>query len=171
MPRRSILSAVECNSLIAFPEDKADFIRYYTFDESDLSIIKQRRGSENRLGFAVQLCYLRFPGVILGVDELPFPPLLEFVAEQIKVPVKSWDDYGKRSQTRREHLIELQAIFGFKSFSADQYQKSVQALTELALQTDKGILLAKYLLDDLRQQNIIIPTIKGTVANPFQKFI
>ncbi|MBU6140404.1 MAG: Tn3 family transposase [Proteobacteria bacterium] len=160
MPRKSILSAAECNSLLAFPEDKANFIRYYTFDESDLSIIKQHRGSENRLGFAVQLCYLRFPGIILGADELPFQPLLEFVAEQIKVPVKSWEDYGRRDQTRREHLTELQTVFGFKSFSADQLQKSVQALTDLALQTNKGILLAKYLLDDLRQQNIIIPAIK-----------
>ncbi|WP_428997391.1 DUF4158 domain-containing protein, partial [Pseudomonas aeruginosa] len=36
--------------------------RHYTFSESDLSIIRQRRGPANRLGFAVQLCYLRFPG-------------------------------------------------------------------------------------------------------------
>lgn len=27
MPRRSILSAVECESLMAFPEDRADFIK------------------------------------------------------------------------------------------------------------------------------------------------
>ena len=53
----------------------------------DLSIIRQRRGPANRLGFAVQLCYLRFPGVILGVDEPPFPPLLKLVADQLKVSV------------------------------------------------------------------------------------
>jgi hypothetical protein len=47
----------------------------------------------------VQLCYLRFPGVILGVDEPPFPPLLKLVADQLKVGV-SWDEYGQREQTR-----------------------------------------------------------------------
>ncbi|MEL7928248.1 DUF4158 domain-containing protein, partial [Pseudomonas aeruginosa] len=52
--------------------------------ETDLSIIRQRRGPANRLGFAVQLCYLRFPGVILGVDEPPFPPLLK-----LRLPLKS----------------------------------------------------------------------------------
>ncbi|MFX9295538.1 DUF4158 domain-containing protein, partial [Acinetobacter baumannii] len=69
MPRRSILSAAERESLLALPDSKDDLIRHYTFNDTDLSIIRQRRGPANRLGFAVQLCYLRFPGVILGVDE------------------------------------------------------------------------------------------------------
>eukprot|EP01041_Mallomonas_annulata_P002313 gene2313-4505_t len=99
---------------MAFPEDRVDFIRYYTFDENDLSINKQRKGSEKRFDFAVQLCYFRFPGIILGADELPFPPLLEYVAEQIKVPVKSWEDNGsRRNQTRLENLVELQSVFGW----------------------------------------------------------
>ena len=91
MPRRSILSAAERESLLALPDTKDELIRHYTFSETDLSIIRQRRGPANRLGFAVQLCYLRFPGVILGVDEPPFPPLLKLVADQLKVSVESWD--------------------------------------------------------------------------------
>jgi TnpA family transposase len=93
MPRRSILSA-ERDCLLALPNTKDDLIRHYTFSETDLSIIRQRRGPANRLGFAVQLCYLRFPGIILGVDEPPFPPLLKLVADQLKVGIKSWDEYG-----------------------------------------------------------------------------
>ncbi|WP_308378274.1 DUF4158 domain-containing protein, partial [Serratia marcescens] len=56
MPRRSILSAAERESLLALPDTKDELIRHYTFSESDLSIIRQRRGPANRLGFAVQLC-------------------------------------------------------------------------------------------------------------------
>lgn len=82
MPRRSILSAAERESLLALPDNREDLIRRYTLSESDLSIIRQRRGAANRLGFAVQLCYLRFPGIVLGVDALPFPPLLHLVAGQ-----------------------------------------------------------------------------------------
>ncbi|WBL64718.1 DUF4158 domain-containing protein [Thauera sp. WB-2] len=59
MPRRSILSAAERESLLALPDTKDELIRHYTFSESDL--IRQRRGSANRLGFAVQLSYLRVP--------------------------------------------------------------------------------------------------------------
>jgi hypothetical protein len=91
----------------------------------------------------VQLCYLRFPGVILGVDEPPFPPLLKLVADQLKVSVESWDEYGQREQTRREHLVELQTVFGFQPFTMGHYRQAVQLLTELAMQTDKGIVLAR----------------------------
>ncbi len=154
MPRRSILSATERDSLLALPDAKDELIRQYTFNETDLSIIRQRRGPANRLGFAIQRCYLRFPGVILGVDELPFPPLLRMVAAQLKVPVESWDEYGQREQTRREHLVELQAVFGFKPFTMSHYRQAVHTLTELALQTDKGIVLASTLVENLRRQTI-----------------
>ncbi len=94
MPRRSILSATERESLLALPDAKDELIRHYTFNETDLSVIRQRRGAANRLGFAVQLCYLRFPGTFLGVDEPPFPPLLRMVVAQLKMPVESWSEYG-----------------------------------------------------------------------------
>ena len=64
MPRRSILSASERENLLALPDSRDDLIRRYTFSESDLSIVRQRRGAANRLGFAVQLCYLRYPGIV-----------------------------------------------------------------------------------------------------------
>jgi hypothetical protein len=124
------------------PDTKDDLIRHCTFSEADLSIVRQRRGSANRLGFAVQLCYLRFPGIILGVDQPPFPSLLKLVANQLKVGVESWEDYGQREQTRREHLVELQTVFGFQPFTMSHYRKAVHTLTELAMQTDKGIVLA-----------------------------
>lgn len=60
MPGRSILST-ERESLIALPDTNDELIRHDTFSESDLFIINQRRGAANRLGFAVQLCYSRFP--------------------------------------------------------------------------------------------------------------
>lgn len=40
MPRRSILSAAERESLLALPDTKDELIRHYTFSESDLSIIR-----------------------------------------------------------------------------------------------------------------------------------
>ena len=161
MPRRSILSAAERENLLALPDSKDDLIRHYTFSDTDLSIIRQRRGPANRLGFAVQLCYLRFPGVILGVDEPPFPPLLKLVAEQIKVGVESWDEYGQREQTRREHLVELQTVFDFRPFTMSHYRQAVQMLTELAMQTDKGIVLASALIGHLRRQSVILPALNA----------
>ncbi len=66
MPRRLSLSASEQTSLFALPKSAEDLIRYYNFNESDLALIRQRRGCANRLGFAVQLCLLRYPGFALA---------------------------------------------------------------------------------------------------------
>jgi hypothetical protein len=66
MPRRSLLTLAERAGLLAFPTTDDELIRYYTFSEPDLSAIRQRRGNHNRLGFAVQLCYLAICAQPLG---------------------------------------------------------------------------------------------------------
>ncbi|MCR6869412.1 DUF4158 domain-containing protein, partial [Bacillus thuringiensis] len=43
-------------------EDEWVLGTYYTFSKRDLEIINKRRREENRLGFAVQLAILRYPG-------------------------------------------------------------------------------------------------------------
>jgi TnpA family transposase len=50
-------------------------------------MIRRRRRDANRLGFAVHLAYLRFPGRVIGVDENPPLDMLCFIAEQIGVAI------------------------------------------------------------------------------------
>ena len=161
MPRKSILSTIERMNLLALPDNHDDLIRHYTFSEQDMTIILQHRGTSNRLGFAVQLCYMRYPGITLGIDENPFPPLLKFVSSQLRINSDAWNDYGQRAQTRREHLRELQMIFGFKPFTQEHYQDAINSLDALSMQTDKGITLANALIYNLRSQSILLPTING----------
>ena len=159
MPRRSTLSAAEREQLLALPETSEEFIRHYTLSEVDLSLIHQHRGAANRMGFAVQLCYLRFPGVVLGLDQVPAPSLLAFVAAQLKLPAPEWAVYGRREQTRREHLLEMQAAFGFETFALPHYRAAVPWLTDVALQTDKGVLLVQALMGHLRRQGTLLPAV------------
>jgi hypothetical protein len=159
MPRRSTLSAAERDSLLALPENQDDLLRHYTFSESDLSIIRQHRGAANRLGFAIQLCYMRYPGVMLGTDEAPAPSILRLVCSQLKVDIGAWQDYGQRAETRREHRLELQSVFGFIPFTMRHYRPAVHSLDDLAWQTDKHIALATALVQSLRHQSILLPSI------------
>ncbi len=159
MPRRSILSVTEQDRLLALPEAPEEFIRQYTLSEADRSLIRQHRGAANRLGFAVQLCYLRYPGLALGTDQTPAPSLLTFVAAQLKLSAQEWTVYGQREQTRREHLGELQTVFGFQAFTLPHYRQALRWLTEVVLQTDKGFLLASALVGHLRRQAILLPAI------------
>jgi len=56
MPRRSLLSDTERDSLLVLPESQNDLIQQYSFNDTDLALIRQRRGAANRLGFAVRAC-------------------------------------------------------------------------------------------------------------------
>jgi hypothetical protein len=91
------------------------------------------------------------------VDQLPLPALLHLVAGQLKIPVERWAEYGERAQTRREHLVELQTVYGFEPFTRGHHRLAVEDLLETAMQTDKGIVLAARLLEMLRERAILQP--------------
>jgi TnpA family transposase len=159
MPRRSILSATERESLMALPATQDDLIRHYSFTEADLSLIRQRRGDANRIGFAVQLSLLRYPGYALASNITVPDPVIQWIAGQIRSDAAAWAQYGARDQTRREHFQELRAYLSLSSFGLPDFRKLVHGLADLAMQTDKGLVLATQSLDLLRQQHIILPAI------------
>jgi hypothetical protein len=43
-------------NLLTLPQSQDELIQHYTLNDTDLALVKQRRGESNRLGFAVQLC-------------------------------------------------------------------------------------------------------------------
>jgi TnpA family transposase len=73
---------ITSGALLGFPTERSELIRLYSFSEQDLSVINQRRGDANRLGFAVLPCSLRYRGRALSAGELPPNALLTMVARQ-----------------------------------------------------------------------------------------
>ena len=159
MLRRNLLTPAERTGLLAFPSTDDELIQHYTFAEPDLSVIRQRRGSHNQLGFAVQLCYLRYPGFALPMDAEPPASLLNIVGRQLRIEPDIWPQYAQRPETRREHLMELQAWLKLTPFVVTEHLHFVHQLAELAQQTDRGIVLAEALVELLRQQRIILPPV------------
>jgi len=160
MPRRSVLTPAERLSLVAIPATDDELIRQYTLSAADVVVIQQHRGGHNRLGFAVQLCALRHPGTVLPADRTPPPALLSFVAQQLRLDPALWAHYAQRAETRREHLVELHAWLGLTPFGARHFRQGVHQLTDLAAQTERGIVLATALVDALRQQRVVLPPIE-----------
>jgi hypothetical protein len=76
MPHQELLTETQRLSLQTPASDERGMIRHYTLTSEDLTLINRRRGDPNRLGFAVMLCYLRFPGRILQPGEQPPAALL-----------------------------------------------------------------------------------------------
>jgi TnpA family transposase len=97
MPRRSLLSETERDSLL-FARSQDDLIQQYSFTDADLALIRQRRGAANRLGFAVQMCLLRYPGYALASDTALPDPVLHWIAKQVRSDAGAWPEYGRAGE-------------------------------------------------------------------------
>ena len=165
MPRKKILSEFDKNTLIQLPELEDEFIRIYSLSEQDISIIESNcRGKSNKLGFAVLLSYMRCPGIILPVDEYPTDKIIQFLSLQLNIPSEEWLKYGKRAQTRREHLSLIQSIYGYRMFNNQDYNYYFNYLMNISLQTDKGILIVQEFIKDIKKYKILQPSI-NTIEN------
>lgn len=156
MSKKSVLSALEKTSLMKIDDELRE--ENHKLSESDMNVIQQHRGAENRLGFAVQLCYMRYPG--MAIPDNPSREIIEFIAIQLNVSAFLFENYGKRKSTLYEHSLELRTIFGFKFFTQSIYAEQLFQLENLALQTDKAYLLAHALIENLRAQKILLPEIE-----------
>lgn len=159
MPRRQLLNSTERLELLAFPTDQAELIRLYSLNRQDRTFISQHRGDHNRLGIAVQMAYLRFPGRVLGEREVPYEPLLDLLSAQLEIPAAAWNLYAKRDPTRRGHLGELVARMAMQQFNIEHYRSLVAWLETIALQTTRGLALAQALVEELRRRLIVLPSL------------
>jgi TnpA family transposase len=115
MPRRTLLSSEQHTRLFGIPVHQAEMAKHYMLSMEDLALIRAKRRATNRLGFAIQLCALRYPGRALNPVESPPAPMLSFVASQLNIDSALFADYAHRDETRREHLVELQKVLRIRS--------------------------------------------------------
>lgn len=160
MPRRSIFTDSEKQDLVKIPTETFEMCKHYLLSEPDISIISQKRGAHNKVGFALLLCLMRYPGISMNSDTVIPSSTFQFIVNQLSIKDSSnWCKYFKREQTRREHLVELQNLFKFQQFGNIHYENMLQILLPLAKQTDSGITIANALIDELRKLLIIIPSV------------
>jgi len=72
---------------------------------------------DRKRAFALQLCVLRYPGRVLAPGELIPAEVVEFIGAQLGLNADDLVDYAAREETRHEHLAELRALYGFRTFS------------------------------------------------------
>jgi TnpA family transposase len=142
MPRRTVLSEEQRTTLLALPDDESLLVQHWTLSQDDLAVIVRRRRPHNRLGFAIQLCALRYPGRLLRPGELIPAAPLTFVAEQLQVAPEVLADYATRGPTRYEQLNALRDAFGFAQLSRPLRAALQEWLLPIALTTTSGAGLA-----------------------------
>lgn len=139
------------------PADARQITECYTFSPADLDLIAKRRGEPNRLGFAIQLSFLRYPGRAWVPDELVPALMLRFIAGQVGISTDRMAEYAARDETRREHLAELIATFDWRTFALREHREVSAWLLTLARGMDRGLALVRALLEELRQRRILAP--------------
>ncbi len=117
MPRRSILTERQRAALFALPTDEVSILRHYTLADDDLEHIRTRRHPRNRLGFALQLCAFRYPGRLLTSGEVIPLSITKLIAAQLGEEPDELSHYAETDVTRRRHLVELRAMYGYKMFT------------------------------------------------------
>jgi len=161
MPRRQLLSEKEKETLTNIPTDRESIVKFYTLSEHEIHFVKHTfRGATNRLGAAVQIAYMKYPGIMLKEKDDVNKDILNYLKFQLDLDANLSDNiYEKRDVTRREHAAIIRAAFGFTTFPQTLHADCVQYLTPVALQSEKGIVIARELMEYLRQQKVLIPSI------------
>jgi TnpA family transposase len=101
--------------------------RYFHLDDTALKIVKQRRGDHNRLGFAVQLCTVRFLGTFL-INPIDVPlSVVAYLALQLDISSPDClPRYLARPTTHWEHAQLIKQLYGYQDFSSQPYQWRLQ---------------------------------------------
>jgi TnpA family transposase len=91
---------------------------YFYLNDTDRSLIIRCRGQHHRLGFAVQLCSVRFLGTFL-VNPIDVPSgVISHLANQLQVSNPAClSRYLERSNTHWEHAQEIRQHGGYREFS------------------------------------------------------
>lgn len=159
MPRRSILTERQRSALFDLPTDDASMLLHYTLADDDLEHINDRRRPENRIGFALQLCALRYPGRILSSDEVIPEKVLRFIAAQLGLTGDDILPYAARRQTRQQHLHALRQIYGFKMFSGQGARTLKAWLEQEAERARSNDDLARKFVEECRRTQTVLPGI------------
>ena len=130
---------------------------YHTFSARDLAVIARHRRDDTRLGFAVQLALLRYPGWPLFVYPLIPGKIIRYAAQQIHVDPQFWTAYATRENTGWDHLKEIRDTYEFQPFSIQEYRRVFQRLTQQALENDDALDLIRSAISLLRQEKVILP--------------
>ena len=131
--------------------------KYLTLTKSDLEQIAQCRGPTNRLGFAVQLCTLRWQGYFLpDTGDVP-GSVVKMIGSQLGLLPISLESYPQNEKTRFEHLERIRQHLEFVRCNAPQRDRLLHHLTEISQRLTRATALRQAAHEWLKQERIVRP--------------
>lgn len=152
---------------------KETFLKLANFSQVEIVMINQKRGHQNRLGFAYQLTYVkiynRFPTQqSVDVDE----DILSYVSVLLGLDANSLNKYSTRQATISAHQNEIRAHLNLTRFSEMNTKRIEEFVFQKACQFEQSHALLSIVRDFLRKNAIIEPaesTLKRIIQHERQK--
>lgn len=92
--------------------------RYFHLDDRDRALLDPRRHAHTRLGFALQLCTVRFLGTFLSdPTDVPHNAVLT-LSSQLNIADLSVLSRYREGEMRYDHVHEIMAEYGYQDFSS-----------------------------------------------------
>lgn len=134
-----------------------DVLTYFGLTELDLTKVREHRGDENKLGWALQLGALRYMG-FFPTDFSHTPPnVVAYLATQLGVETSVLTKYATRGQTRSDHTKEICQYLGYRDATKTDLKELEDWLLHRALEHDKPLLLLGLAAEKLKKAKIVRP--------------
>lgn len=157
MPARIAMTERQRAELLALPVTEEEVVARYSLDDAELKAIARLRSPANRLGYALQLCCLRYPGRYLRRGEMLPAVMLDYIAEQIDVDADVIAEFARRGPTRYEQLAVIKRNHAFQDLTHPLRATLGAWLEDEAATLVDGRLLLERLIEKMRDERIIIP--------------
>ena len=155
---KQLLSEAQRNELMDLSRlTEWDLVTFHTFSKHDLHLIFKHRRGYNRLGFALQLALIRYPGwALTEYNDIPMS-LIKHIARQLQIPAEEFSKYANRNNTLWEHLSEIREEYNFTNFSSSHEENLLKHLTQQAMENSNSLHLIEIALSMLRKSKVILP--------------
>ena len=154
----SFLTAAERERWQRFPETipQDDLAVYFLLSDDDTREVNRQREPFNRLGYALQLCALRYLGFV-PTDFTATPEVVvTFVAEQLAIAPRVLALYDNR-ETQSDHRRHVRTYLGFRPATPMDVYALQTWLLARALEHDKPTLLLQLACEKLYRERIVRP--------------
>jgi TnpA family transposase len=152
------LSAAERERWQRFPDTipQDDLAAYFLLSDHDEREVNRQREPFNRLGYALQLCTLRYLGFVPTDFKATPQAAVSFVAEQLGIDPSILVLYDNR-RTQSDHRRYVRAYLGFRQATPIDLYALQTWLLARALEHDKPTLLLQLACEKLYRERIVRP--------------
>lgn len=155
---QGLLTEIQRKELLSFEKLGAEeFNSYFSLSVEDIKLINKHRGNANRIGFAVQLCLVRYPGVSLSDDFFLPQFFLEYIGAQLEIPITEYQYYGKGKNTMLNHLAEICDFYNYQEYTISSFNLLTEILEEAVKENFDELYLIQLAIQELRKNRILLP--------------